>query len=597
MSKYFKILIPLLFFCAGVLGQGKPINVYRSAPSVTVNDGYLHAYKGFTLPIVSDTASGVNGSLDSLGQMIYVKSNGRIYQRDSVPTGGHVWTQVGTGAGSSGDSGIVAGVAILVNRIDATHRVVGIDTLHVVASQALAQKKIDSLAIAINSLLAAKVTNFANASFLGYGVYASKPTSGSGFYFVQDSTRLAYITSGVLAWITDPPGKLFHIYIKRKGQPGDSTLLTGTDSTFMVAAIRDSLGWHHVVNPDGSWTCWSTGGGITASDTVNIDFRLDTLGRLASTTNSGQQSTADYIIAHTPIYPENDSVGGPVDSVTYYDNATKHWHFKGLYFRYGHKPTSSLLVNYDDIDTTSLTGLAPRHDLDDTSRVLRQVIATSLINPMSAVGDMIYGGTSGAATRLAGNTTTTKKFYQSTGTGSAATAPTLAALISADIPNNAANTSGTAANLSGTPALPSGTTVTTQTAGTNNGTAASTQYVDQSFSGITFTPTLTNTTNITSSSIANTPSYTKSNNIVRVSVSALVTATAATTARLTISLPINTATSPQGVVGFGFIIDAATTTMIPCYVATSSTSTVDVYWVATLLTSQNLIISFQYKIN
>jgi hypothetical protein len=44
----------------------------------------------------------------------------------------------------------------------------------------------------------------------------------------------------------------------------------------------------------------------------------------------------------------------------------------------------------------------------------------------------------------------------------------LPALVSGDIPNNAANTSGTAANLSGTPALPNGTTATTQSAGDNS---------------------------------------------------------------------------------------------------------------------------------
>ena len=48
-------------------------------------------------------------------------------------------------------------------------------------------------------------------------------------------------------------------------------------------------------------------------------------------------------------------------------------------------------------------------------------------------------------------------------TGANAT-PTFRALVSADIPNNAANTTGTAANLSGTPALPNGTTATTQVA-------------------------------------------------------------------------------------------------------------------------------------
>jgi len=51
------------------------------------------------------------------------------------------------------------------------------------------------------------------------------------------------------------------------------------------------------------------------------------------------------------------------------------------------------------------------------------------------------------------------------------------ALVSADIPNNAANTTGTAANLSGTPALPNGTTATTQSAGDNSTKLATTAYV------------------------------------------------------------------------------------------------------------------------
>ena len=41
-------------------------------------------------------------------------------------------------------------------------------------------------------------------------------------------------------------------------------------------------------------------------------------------------------------------------------------------------------------------------------------------NPMTTLGDIIYGGASGVATRLAGNTTTTPEFYTSTGAASAA---------------------------------------------------------------------------------------------------------------------------------------------------------------------------------
>ena len=49
---------------------------------------------------------------------------------------------------------------------------------------------------------------------------------------------------------------------------------------------------------------------------------------------------------------------------------------------------------------------------------------------------------------------------------------------SARVPTLNQNTTGTAANVSGTPALPNGTTATTQSAGTNNTTLATTAYVD-----------------------------------------------------------------------------------------------------------------------
>jgi hypothetical protein len=56
-------------------------------------------------------------------------------------------------------------------------------------------------------------------------------------------------------------------------------------------------------------------------------------------------------------------------------------------------------------------------------------------NPMTTLGDVIYGAGGGTATRLAGNTTTTTQFYSSTGSGSAAAAPALAALNAGNIPN------------------------------------------------------------------------------------------------------------------------------------------------------------------
>jgi len=54
-------------------------------------------------------------------------------------------------------------------------------------------------------------------------------------------------------------------------------------------------------------------------------------------------------------------------------------------------------------------------------------------NPMSSLGDIIYGGASGVATRLAGNTTTSKRYLSQTGDGTNSAAPSWASISDADI--------------------------------------------------------------------------------------------------------------------------------------------------------------------
>ena len=54
-------------------------------------------------------------------------------------------------------------------------------------------------------------------------------------------------------------------------------------------------------------------------------------------------------------------------------------------------------------------------------------------NPMTTLGDIIYGASAGAATRLAGNTTTAKQYLSQTGTGTVSAAPTWATIAGADI--------------------------------------------------------------------------------------------------------------------------------------------------------------------
>lgn len=57
-----------------------------------------------------------------------------------------------------------------------------------------------------------------------------------------------------------------------------------------------------------------------------------------------------------------------------------------------------------------------------------------LLNPMTALGDMISGGASGTPARLAGNITTTKKFLAQVGSGSVSASPAWAVVSLSDLP-------------------------------------------------------------------------------------------------------------------------------------------------------------------
>jgi len=93
---------------------------------------------------------------------------------------------------------------------------------------------------------------------------------------------------------------------------------------------------------------------------------------------------------------------------------------------------------------------------------------------LSSAGAIACAGTNGTAFAASATTNTTNASNVTSGTLPHAQLP---ALVSGDVPNNAANTTGTAANLSGTPALPNGTTATTQSAGDNSAKLATTAYV------------------------------------------------------------------------------------------------------------------------
>lgn len=84
---------------------------------------------------------------------------------------------------------------------------------------------------------------------------------------------------------------------------------------------------------------------------------------------------------------------------------------------------------------------------NNLSDVASKTTSFNNITPMTTLGDTTYENATPSAVRLAGNTTTTKMMLSQTGTGSVSAAPVWASLVSGDIPNNAANTTGTASNV------------------------------------------------------------------------------------------------------------------------------------------------------
>lgn len=102
-------------------------------------------------------------------------------------------------------------------------------------------------------------------------------------------------------------------------------------------------------------------------------------------------------------------------------------------------------VTVSNTGVTSVTGTAPVVSSGGTTPAISMAQATTsvdgylsatdfttfnskLTNPMNTLGDVIYGASSGTATRLAGNTTTNKYFLSQTGTGSASAAPSWSTL-------------------------------------------------------------------------------------------------------------------------------------------------------------------------
>jgi len=94
-----------------------------------------------------------------------------------------------------------------------------------------------------------------------------------------------------------------------------------------------------------------------------------------------------------------------------------------------------LIINWVMASNHSTTG----HTHDGTSNQGPKIPVTNLTVGSQALGDLIYASSSSAWTRVAGNTTATKKFLAQTGDGSASAAPSWATIVAGDLPTLSAS--------------------------------------------------------------------------------------------------------------------------------------------------------------
>lgn len=100
-------------------------------------------------------------------------------------------------------------------------------------------------------------------------------------------------------------------------------------------------------------------------------------------------------------------------------------------------------TDYQAVITLTTTGSSGASTFNGTTLNIPTYTLTGLggfANPMTTLGDIIYGGASGAATRLAGNTTSTKNVLLSTGNGTTAAAPAWGTLTASDVGAQASST-------------------------------------------------------------------------------------------------------------------------------------------------------------
>jgi hypothetical protein len=99
-----KTILLSLLLLACIFSQAQ-IQVQRATPAVFPIDAHAGQLYTLKIPVHPDTATALaRAAVDSIGLIFKEKSSSKMWVRDTVPTGGHKWTLIGSGGGSSIDT-------------------------------------------------------------------------------------------------------------------------------------------------------------------------------------------------------------------------------------------------------------------------------------------------------------------------------------------------------------------------------------------------------------------------------------------------------------------------------------------------------------
>lgn len=301
MRTCFKILFVAFLLPAMARAQW-PVKTRGDSSLINVDYRLLVGFN-LGIPVYDDTASALHGGKDVLGLVVQIRSTGDWYKRDTVLLGGHQWTKFGTGSGSTFDTTTIYQHINL--KLDSIRRKLGSDSIFGYANgnRVFQFKDTTTLTTILATLGYAPLAPSDTLNL--HNVATSKLNAGDTANLSHRDDTLATKVRG-----KQDTSTTFGLHLRRLGQPGDSTVVIGRDSTLWVAAQRDSsgMGIHHVIRPDSSWVWYvniftsslagivpASGGGTTnflradltwapppgggggGEDTTNLSHRVDTI--------------------------------------------------------------------------------------------------------------------------------------------------------------------------------------------------------------------------------------------------------------------------------------------------------------------------------